>query len=63
MLTGTRWWQYRRHSADGRVEVVCRAIEDHVFSLSNRELATWTACAHCAGWLIDRPEAGAPQPG
>jgi hypothetical protein len=41
-----RWWRYRRHAADGRVEVACVAAEQHLFLLTLRELATWTACPH-----------------
>jgi hypothetical protein len=44
-----RWWRYRRHAADGRVEVACVAAAQHPFLLTLRELAIWTECPHCTG--------------
>ena len=51
----TRWWDYRRHARNGRVEVACAAHADHLFWLSNRELATWKVCPHCVGWITHWP--------
>ena len=55
MRASERWWRYRRHAANGRVEVACRTTDDHLFWLTNRELASWTVCAHCAGWISHWP--------
>jgi hypothetical protein len=54
-----RWWRYRRHAANGRIEVACAATDLHLYWLSPRELATWTVCAHCVGWVSQWPDADA----
>ncbi|HYI20770.1 MAG TPA: hypothetical protein VD836_18780 [Solirubrobacteraceae bacterium] len=50
-----RWWRYRRHASNGRVEVACAAEPGHMYWLSNRELAAWTVCPHCVGWITHWP--------
>jgi hypothetical protein len=50
-----RWWRYRRIAANGRVEVACAAADDHQFWLDARELANWTVCPHCVGWISHWP--------
>jgi hypothetical protein len=50
-----RWWRYRRHAANGRVEVACRETDDHLYWLNTRELACWTVCPHCVGWVSHWP--------
>ena len=51
----TTWWIYRRDAANGRVEVACRETDDHLYWLSSDELASWTVCAHCVGWISHWP--------
>jgi hypothetical protein len=55
VLSPARWWRYRRHAANGRIEVACRTTDDHLFWLSARELTTWTVCPHCVGWISHWP--------
>jgi hypothetical protein len=55
MTTPTSWWSYRRHASNGRIEVACRETDDHLFCLSSDELASWTVCAHCVGWISHWP--------
>ena len=50
-----RWWRYRRHAANGRVEVACGITDDHLFWLNAGELANWTVCPHCVGWVSHWP--------
>ena len=50
-----RWWHYRRHARNGRVEVTCAADGAHMYWLTNRELARWTVCPHCVGWITHWP--------
>jgi hypothetical protein len=61
MYASDRWWRYRRHARNGRVEVACRTTDDHLFWLSNQELSSWTVCAHCVGWVSHWPEADAQE--
>jgi hypothetical protein len=49
------WWRYRRQAANGRTEVECGATDDHLFWLNARELASWTVCPHCVGWVSHWP--------
>jgi hypothetical protein len=56
MRPSDRWWRYRCHALNDRIEVCCRASDEHRFWLSNRELASWTVCAHCAGWVSHWPQ-------
>jgi hypothetical protein len=51
----TPWWSYRRIAANGRIEVSCRATGEHLYWLTPRELADWTVCAHCVGWVSHWP--------
>ncbi|WP_205698023.1 hypothetical protein [Conexibacter sp. SYSU D00693] len=49
------WARLRRHAANGRLEVACRAPgADHLFWLAERELS-WSCCPHCAGWFARDP--------
>ena len=56
MVTMIHWWKYRRHARNGRIEVACRETDDHLYWLTTRELATWTVCAHCVGWVSHWPD-------
>jgi hypothetical protein len=51
------WWSYRRHVRNGRIEVACRRTDDHLYWLTPGELASWTVCAHCVGWISHWPAA------
>ena len=53
----TPWWTYRRIAANGRIEVACRETGDHLYWLTPQELANWTVCAHCVGWVSHWPAA------
>jgi len=59
MPSSTPWWSYRRVARNGRIEVACRLTDDHLYWLTPHELATWTVCAHCVGWITHWP---APAP-
>jgi hypothetical protein len=55
MPTSTPWWSYRRVARNGRIEVACRLTDDHLYWLTPHELANWTVCAHCVGWISHWP--------
>jgi len=46
---------FRRVAANGRTEVACRITDDHLFWLTDHELASWTVCPHCVGWVSHWP--------
>lgn len=55
------WWSYRRQAANGRIEVACRETDEHLYWLTPHELASWTTCAHCVGWISHWPAVGDPE--
>ncbi|MBI5103412.1 MAG: hypothetical protein HZB46_00200 [Solirubrobacterales bacterium] len=56
-----RWWTFRRIAANGRAEVACARDGGHLFWLTEHELARWTVCPHCVGWISHWPPvAGRP---
>jgi hypothetical protein len=60
MPSSDGWFTFRRVAANGRAEVACRATDDHLFWLAEDEIANWTVCPHCVGWISHWPPADTP---